>query len=177
LEVVAEDSAAASWRRGEQLELLSYAARVLQRFPQDLSEYPMGAITASLFANCMAHLPPKEVSDFDVVLPEPFKLFLTNLARNHFVHQVAKDIRVVLDLANVHATAATGWGIFALLHLYLPKVKLEASPANDCAGINVAGYSSHKIRRLLRKRSLLSIVFLHLRAMSFSSKTPSCQSW
>lgn len=146
-----EDAAATAWRKALQVEMLQRAGLVMLRFPQALVECPMGAAATSIFAACLAHLPRDEV--FDGPLPQPLEAVLVDLRKRSFAEMVARDLRLLLDLAPVHVVAATEWSVFAVLHLYIGRLRPTPGPKPDvtCPGTAVAGNPSEKILQLLSR--------------------------
>ncbi|CAJ1393785.1 unnamed protein product [Effrenium voratum] len=140
-----------------QLELLEFAAVILWRFPQALNECPFGAITASIFATCMAFLEGHDRAKSP--LKPPYERFLADLSQTPMVELLSRDLAVLLDLAPLHVTAATEWGTFALLHIYLPKIRahkyqVDTSPERlRCAGAAVAGYTAERMLDMLRRHT------------------------
>lgn len=140
--------------RALQMELLESAAVILLRFPSALNECPFGAVTASIFATSMAFIAKDELSN--APLQSPYNQFLSDLSRQSFLELMSRDLSVVLDLANLHVTAASEWGTFALLHIYLPKIRGVKYPSSQqlaCAGASVSGYKAEHILELLRRHT------------------------
>ena len=139
-----------------QLELLEVAAVVLWQFPHALNECPYGAVTASVFATCMAYLDRSELSASP--LQAPYVTLLEHLRRESLAELLSRDLSVLLDLAPLHVTAATEWHTFALLHMYLPKIRphhMQEVP-NDrvmCVGTSVAGYTSERMLDMIRRHT------------------------
>ena len=140
--------------RTMQMELLEFAAVILWRFPAALNECPFGAVTASIFATCLAFMDEVDLSNGPV--KSPYDRFLKDLAQQSFVELVSRDLAVLLDLANLHITAASEWVTFTLLHIYLPKIRAvkyqhQSSEELKCAGVSVSGYQSERILEMLRR--------------------------
>ena len=138
-----------------QMELLEFSAIILWRFPAALNQCPFGAVTASIFATCVAFIDRQKLANGP--LKPPYEQFLTDLSEQSFVELLARDLAVLLDLAPVHVTAATEWSTFMLLHMYLPQIKAKHFPpaapgfSPTCAGASVSGYTAERILDLLRR--------------------------
>ena len=153
--LIKEDGTAAQ-RQALQLELLEFAAVVLWRFPHALNECPFGAVTASVFATCMAYLDVSEIAA--APLKAPYDSLLAHLRRESLVELLSRDLAVLLDLAPLHVTAATEWNTFALLHIYLSKIQPHKTGEihNDrlaCAGVSVAGYTSERMLGMIKRHT------------------------
>lgn len=142
-----------------QMELLEFSAVILWRFPAALNECPFGAVTASIFATCMAfirqELSELDTTAFESLLKSPYDRFLADLRQQSLVELLSRDLAVLLDLAPLHVTAATEWSSFALLHIYLPKIQVKhyqlPQHSQTCSGASVSGYTADRIRDLLRR--------------------------
>lgn len=130
-----------------QLELLEHAAVILWQFPAALNQCPLGAVTASIFATCMAF-----TEGTRSLLRPPYDRFLGDLRQQSLVELLSRDLAVLLDLAALHVTAAAEWATFPLLHIYLPEIDEHLRPETDvsCEGASVAGYTAGRMLDMLR---------------------------
>lgn len=162
LELVKEDAAALEWRRRAQFEILRLAAVVLLDFQRAVDQCPLGTVAASLYGALLAHLPKSDLTEQDEQLPMPFEIVLGDLRGQTFANVFVRDFRFLLDVAPVHVLAASDWAIFGLVHAYLgklqpgtnvvdPAVLKAAVGGTACLGTSVAGYTSERIRLLLRQ--------------------------
>ncbi|CAE7448072.1 clpX [Symbiodinium sp. CCMP2592] len=154
--LIREDAAAAAKREALQLEILEIAAVVLWRFPHALNECPFGAVTASIFATCMAYLDTSRLSASP--LQAAYTKLLEHLKRDTLIELLSRDLSVLLDLAPLHVTAATEWNPFALLHIYLSEIKphqMEEIPIDRlvCKGVSVAGYTSERMLDMIKRHT------------------------
>ena len=154
--LLAKEDVAPVQRMGLQLELLEFAAVVLWRFPHALNECPYGAVTASIFATCMAYLDAKELPA--TPMKAPYEKLLEHLRRESLIELLSRDLSVLLDLAPLHVTAATEWNTFALLHIYLSKIQPHKKPEVDtdrlvCRGASVAGYTSERMLDMIKRHT------------------------
>jgi len=155
LKPVFEDSGGTVGRKAMQVRILSKASLVLLRFPEALEQCPLGAITASFFLACLAHLPRTDVSDEP--LPRSLEMVLADLGRRSFNELVTRDLNVILEVGELHVTAAAEWNVFAVLNIYVGKLQSpqgvvgDSSTAQSCGNSSVAGYNSGEILQLLQR--------------------------
>ena len=130
-----------------QLELLEHVPVILFQFPRALNQCPLGAVTASIFATCMAFTETAGLSP-----RAPYDRFLEDLRQQSLVELLSRDLAVLLDLAALHVTAAAEWATFPLLHIYMPELA-GLRPETDvrCEGAAVAGYTAQRMLDMLQR--------------------------